>query len=240
MPAGLIDWYQRLGLHLQEGYAMTEDFAYSHRSSDNANALGYVGAPFPDVQVRIADDGEILLKSPGKLAGYYKRPDLEAECFTDDGFFRTGDLGERRADGLLKLIGRKKELFKTAKGEYVAPAPIESRLTAHPMIELAMVSGVGQLAPFALVVLAAELRPRLGDADERARVNTKLESLLHQVNESLAPHERLRMLVVARKPWTIENGCLTPTMKIKRSHIEAAVAADVSGWYAAAGPVVWT
>ncbi len=238
-PAELIDWYRRLGLNLIEGYGMTEDFGYSHLSTEAANAPGHVGVPFPDVEVRIADDGEVLVKSPGQFAGYYKRPDLDAECFTDDGFFHTGDLGERRADGLLKLTGRKKELFKTAKGKYVAPAPLENRLNAHPMIELAMVSGVGQPAPYAMVVLDEHLRPRVGDADVRTHVDTELGKLLRDVNEGAAKHERLHMLVVAREPWSIENGCLTPTMKIKRSRIETSVAAQVDEWYANPGPVVW-
>ena len=219
---------------------MTEDFCYSHRSTDTANAPGYVGVPYPEVQVRIDDDGEILIKSPGQMTGYYKRPDLNAESFTDDGFFRTGDLGERNADGLLKLTGRKKELFKTAKGKYVAPAPIENQLNVHPMIELAMVSGVGQPAPYAVLVLDEMLRPKIDDPAVRARVDAELGKLLHDVNEGLAAHERLHVLVVARDPWSIENGCLTPTMKIKRSRIEASVAAQVDAWYGAQVPVLWS
>ena len=240
IPAELIAWYRRLGLNLREGYAMTEDFCYSHRSTDTANAPGYVGVPYPEVQVRIDDDGEILIKSPGQMTGYYKRPDLNAESFTDDGFFRTGDLGERNADGLLKLTGRKKELFKTAKGKYVAPAPIENQLNVHPMIELAMVSGVGQPAPYAVLVLDEMLRPKIDDPAVRARVDAELGKLLHDVNEGLAAHERLHVLVVARDPWSIENGCLTPTMKIKRSRIEASVAAQVDAWYGAQVPVLWS
>ena len=240
IPSALLDWYRRLGLNMVEGYGMTEDFAYSHRTTDTRREAGYVGTAAPGVQVRLADDGEVLIKSPGQFVGYYKRPDLNAECFTADGFFRTGDLGELRPDGQLRITGRVKELFKTAKGKYVAPAPIENRLNVHPMVELSLVSGVGQAAPYAVVVLDEHLRPRVGDAAVRAGVEAELGQLLHDVNESLAAHERLQMLVVAREPWTIENGCLTPTMKIKRSRIEAAVAPQVDAWYAAAGPVLWT
>lgn len=239
IPAELIAWYRRLGLNLLEGYGMTEDFSYSHGSTRESNAPGHVGLPFPGVEVRIADDGEILIKSPGRLAGYYKRPDLDAESFTPDGFFRTGDLGERRADGLLKVTGRKKELFKTAKGKYVAPAPIENRLNAHPMVELALVSGVGQPLPYAVLVLDEHLRPRLADAALRAQVETELARLLDEVNQTLAVHERLQLLVVAPEPWSIDNGCLTPTLKLKRSRIEAALASQVDVWYAARGPVLW-
>jgi len=239
IPGELLDWYRRLGLNLIEGYGMTEDLGYSHRTTEESNLLGHVGVPFPDVQVRIAEDGEVLIKSPGQLVGYYKRPDLDAASFTEDGFFRTGDLGVRRADGQLRITGRVKELFKTAKGEYVAPAPIEYRLNAHPMVEMVMVSGVGQPAPYAIVVLAESLRPQLGDPAVRARVDAELGKLLHDVNESLATFERLHVLVVAREPWSVENGCLTPTMKIKRSRIEANMAAQVDAWYAEQKPVVW-
>jgi long-chain acyl-CoA synthetase len=239
IPGELLDWYRRLGLNLLEGYGMTEDLGYSHRTTEEANLLGHVGVPFPGVQVRVAEDGEVLIKSPGQLVGYYKRADLDAASFTEDGFFRTGDLGMQRADGQLRITGRVKELFKTAKGEYVAPAPIEHRLNAHPMVELAMVSGVGQPAPYAIVVLAESLRPQLGDPAVRAGVDAELGKLLHDVNESLATFERLQMLVVAREPWSIENGCLTPTMKLKRSRVEAALAAQVGAWYEEKRSVVW-
>jgi long-chain acyl-CoA synthetase len=239
IPGELLRWYRRLGLNLIEGYGMTEDLGYSHRTTEESNLLGHVGVPFPDVQVRVAEDGEVLIKSPGQLVGYYKRPDLDAASFTEDGFFRTGDLGVRRVDGQLRITGRVKELFKTAKGEYVAPAPIEYRLNAHPMVETAMVSGVGQPAPYAIVVLAESLRGQLGDPAVRARVDAELGKLLHDVNENLAAFERLHVLVVAREPWSVENGCLTPTMKIKRSRIEAALAAQVGTWYAEKKPVVW-
>ncbi len=239
IPPALLDWYRRLGLNMIEGYGMTEDFAYSHRTTEGLRTPGTVGVPSPGVEVRISDEGEVLIKSPGQLVGYYKQPDLDAESFTSDGFFRTGDMGERRADGQLRITGRVKELFKTAKGKYVVPAPIETRLNAHAMVELSMVSGVGQTAPYALVVLDEQLRPRVDDAAVRARIEAELGKLLRATNEGLAAHERLHKLVVAREPWSIENGCLTPTMKIKRSRIEAAVAAQVDAWYAAPDAVLW-
>ena len=239
IPPSLLAWYRRLGLPLIEGYGMTEDFAYSHRTTNDFKPSGHVGVACPGVQVRIADDGEVLIKSPGQMVGYYKRPDLNALAFTEDGYFRTGDMGELAADGQLKLTGRVKELFKTAKGKYVAPAPIEGLLNAHPMVEQAIVSGLGQPQPYALVMLAEPLRPKLGDPAVRERVSTTLAQLLRDVNDGLAPHERLQLLVIAREPWSVDNGCLTPTMKIRRSRIEAAFAAQVEGWYAMQGPVLW-
>ena len=239
IPAELINWYRRLGLNLIEGYAMTEDFAYSHNSTPAINAPGCVGVPLPGVQARISEQGEILIKSPGQLVGYYKRPDLDAEVFTEDGFFRTGDQGEQRADGLLKITGRLKELFKTSKGKYVAPAPIENKLNAHPLIEVSIVSGVAQPAAYAMVVLAEDIRAQGQDPAVRARVESELGELLKQVNSELADYEQLRMLVIAKEVWSIENGLLTPTMKIKRNRIESAVETQVEAWYGKSGMVFW-
>ncbi|MBV8667260.1 MAG: AMP-binding protein [Burkholderiaceae bacterium] len=239
IPAELITWYRRLGLNLLEGYAMTEDFAYSHFSQEGKSAPGYVGMPMPGVEVKISEEGEVLIKSPGQMVGYYKRPDLNAEAFTDDGFFRTGDKGERRADGMLKITGRVKEQFKTAKGKYVAPAPIENRLNNCPLIELSMVSGVGQSAAYAMVVLAEEQRKQVGTPEARAHIETELGKLLDDVNAELPDYEHLRMLVIAPEPWSIENGFLTPTMKIKRSRIESVVGEKLNGWYEAKGKVLW-
>jgi long-subunit acyl-CoA synthetase (AMP-forming) len=187
----------------------------------------------------LSDEGEIQIKSPGHFVGYYKRPDLDAECFTADGFFRTGDKGERRADGLLRVTGRVKDLFKTAKGEYVAPAPIENMLNENPMIELAIVSGVGQAAAYGMVVLAEELRREIGEPGVKGGVETALAQLLAKVNQAVVAGERLHMLVIAREPWSIENGCLTPTMKIKRARIEALANPHVEAWYAAGASVLW-
>ena len=240
LPPELIRWYRRLGLNLVEGYAMTEDFAYSHSSDDTYNEPGYVGIPYEGVQARISDEGEILIKSPGQMVGYYKRPDLDAQSFTADGFFKTGDLGSRRPDGQLKITGRLKELFKTSKGKYVAPAPIENLLNAHPMIELSMVSGSGFESAYALVVLAEDLRPKLQQNEVRSEVEKTLAELLTKVNQEIAEYERLKMLVVAAQPWSIENGCLTPTMKIKRSHIEYSVQHQLDNWYANSKAVIWS
>jgi long-subunit acyl-CoA synthetase (AMP-forming) len=239
IPAELIDWYDRLGLKLLEGYGMTEDYGCSHASSLEINAPGYVGVPIPGVQVRINDEGEILVKSPGRMVGYYKRPDLNAEAFTSDGYFHTGDRGERLPNGLLKITGRVKELFKTSKGKYIAPAPIENLLNADPLIEQSMVTGVGQAQPCALVVLSENIRPRLADAAVRAQVAGDLQTLLTSVNARLADYEQLERIVIAKEPWTIENGMLTPTMKVKRSRIEAVAKDHMDGWYAGKEKVCW-
>ena len=239
LPPELIRWYRRLGLNLVEGYAMTEDFAYSHTQTAEFNEPGYVGTPYPGVQVRISEEGEILIKSPGQMLGYYKRPDLDEQSFTEDGFFKTGDLGSRLADGQLKITGRLKEQFKTSKGKYVAPAPIENRLNANPLIELSMVSGSGYEKAYGLVVLAEEWRPKISQPDVRSEIERELAELLQHVNARSADYEQLKMLVVSNEPWTIENGCLTPTMKIKRSRIEFMVQHQLDQWYSNKQTVIW-
>jgi long-subunit acyl-CoA synthetase (AMP-forming) len=173
------------------------------------------------------------------MVGYYKRPDLDAQSFTSDGFFKTGDLGSRMADGQLTITGRLKEQFKTSKGKYVAPAPIENRLNAHPMIELSMVSGSGFDKAYALVVLAEDLRPKMHLEDIRKEIHDELTDLLNHVNKQSADYEQLKMLVVAKEAWSIENGCLTPTMKIKRSRIEYGVQHQVDDWYSKEAAIIW-
>ncbi len=243
LPADLIRWYRRLGLVLGEGYGMTEDNSISHTARvemEGGAEPGWVGVPMKGVEVRLSPEGEVLIKSPGQFAGYYKQPELTAASFTEDGFFRTGDLGERRPNGLLRITGRAKELFKTAKGKYVAPAPIENLLLAHAKIESCMVSGVGQPSAYALVVPAEDLRPRLpSDTALRQQFEAEMVALLQQVNAQLADYEQLGLLVIAREPWSIEAGTLTPTMKIKRNRIEATVALQVEGWYARGQRVLW-
>ena len=239
IPAEVIKWYRRLGLNLLEGYGMTEDFGYSHASSNHCNAPGYVGVPYEGVEVRLGEGNEILVNSPGQFIGYYKRADLDAESFTRDGFFRTGDVGERRADQLLKITGRIKEIFKTAGGVYVAPAPIENMLNEHPMVELSLVSGLGREAPYAMIVLAEEVRESVDDPSKKLAIESELTHLLDKLNQTLLSSERLHMLVALTDPWTIENDLLTPTLKIKRKRIEALADGQLDAWYRAGVQLIW-
>ena len=240
IPAELIAWYRKLGLNLLEGYAMSEDFAYSHLSTEEYNEPGYVGVPYPEVDVKISDEGEILIKSPGKMMGYYKEEAMTAECFNEDGFFKTGDRGERREpSGLLKITGRVKEIFKTSKGKYVAPAPIENMINNHPAIELSCVSGSGRPQPYAQVVLSEELRAKRQSTDITGEIGAALGELLKSVNSSVEHHERLAFLVVAGDEWSTSNGMLTPTMKIRRGAIEDAAENHVDDWYTESDDVLW-
>ena len=239
IPPDLIQWYRNLGLELLEGYGMSEDFAYSHISVPGKGRAGYVGHPMPGVDVKISEAGEILIKSPGDMMGYYKQPEMTAACYTEDGYFKTGDRGERDSDGRLKITGRVKEIFKTSKGKYVAPAPIENLINSHAKIELSCVSGSGQPQPFGLVLCAEELRAKLAEPSVRDQITSELDRLLGEINEKVEHHEQLQFLAVVKEPWLIENGMLTPTMKLKRSTLEEAYAPKVEAWYSAGVRVVW-
>ena len=239
IPPDLIQWYRDLGLELLEGYGMSEDFAYSHASHPGHGRVGYVGNPMPGVDVTISDEGEILIKSPGNMMCYYKQPELTAECYTEDGYFRTGDRGERDEEGRLKITGRVKELFKTSKGKYVAPVPIENLINNNNHVEMCCVTGSGQPKPFALVLLAEELLPKLSDSAVRAEIEAELETLLKEVNQEVEEFERLQFLVVVKDPWLIENGFLTPTMKMKRTKLEDTYGPKTDEWYGAGKRIVW-
>lgn len=171
--------------------------------------------------------------------GYFKEPEKTAEAFTSDGWFRTGDCGEIDEEGRLKITGRTKELFKTSKGKYVAPAPIENKLGNHAEIGMVCVSGADQSQPCALVMLAEEVLSKRDDLACRERLGVEFEALLNEVNSTLSPHEQLAFIVVVKDQWLIENGFLTPTMKIKRNRIESEYAGLLDGWYASKAKVIW-
>ncbi|MFC4315013.1 AMP-binding protein [Steroidobacter flavus] len=240
LPAQILSWYRELGLDLIEVYGMTENAATSHASPRDDVRPGYVGVPLPGVECRLGEDGEVLVKSPGQMLGYYRAAEDSQQCFTPDGFFHTGDRGELDQAGRLRITGRVKELFKTSKGKYVAPVPIENRLGAHPFVEAICVTGHGEPQPFALLMLAADkYRQAQADAAVHAQLDRELSGLLEQVNASLEAHEQVDYLVVAKEPWTIESGLLTPTMKIRRSQIEGRYLARAAQWRELAQPVIW-
>ncbi|KAL3944584.1 MAG: hypothetical protein SGBAC_001350 [Bacillariaceae sp.] len=240
IPASLLDWYRRLGLNLQEGYGMTENFNYSHMSRLGRTRPGYVGEAYDDVQCRIAEDGEIQVKTPGKMMGYFKNDEATKEALTDDGFVRTGDKGEIDSMGRLKITGRTKEIFKTSKGKYVAPAPIENEFIRHSLVELAMVSGRGQPQPYAVIQLSdAPKGSAKKSEEERAKITAELEKHMVSVNATLEAHEKLSFLAIVKDDWLPENGFLTPTQKSKRSVIEDSYAGQLDGWYGQKEKIVW-
>lgn len=233
LPASIIAWYRDLGLELLEVFGMSENSACSHASRRGEVKPGYVGSPLPNVDCRINTEGEILVKSPGQMMGYYKMPEESQKYMTSDGYFHTGDRGVIDEQGRLKITGRVKELFKTSKGKYVAPVPIENKLGIHPHIEVSCVTGPGQAQPFALIILDSE-----GEKN-RPKLEVELSALLKDVNKTLEDHERLDYLVVVREGWTIENNFLTPTMKLRRAMVEDKYLAQADHWKSLNNLVIW-
>jgi long-subunit acyl-CoA synthetase (AMP-forming) len=228
-PQALLSWYADLGLEIRELYGMSENFAVSHLARAGEVRHGYVGRTVPGVSHRIGENGEVLVKSPGNMLGYYEAKDLTAELIDGDGWIHTGDQGEIDDRGRLRITGRVKELFKTSKGKYVAPAPIENFLLAHPEVEQACVSGADMPQPFALVVTTGSAPSR---AASLVDLKKALDELRRDVNSKLDPHERLEKVVVVSDEWTIDNGLLTPTLKLRRSAIEERYRRHVDRWYA--------
>ncbi len=239
LPREVLAWYRRLGLELLEGYGMTENHSYSHASRPGANRLGYVGRPRPGVETKLSEEGEVLVKSPTTMMGYFKAPELTAEVITPDGFLRTGDRGEIDENGFLRITGRVKELFKTAKGKYISPAVIENLLMRNPVVEQACVCGLGFPQPFALIMLADDMRARVFDPAVRAQIQATLETLLTDTNAALESHEKLQYLTVVGEEWGVDNGLITPTMKIKRAAIEEHYGKRFQPWYDSGESIVW-
>ncbi len=238
IPAEVLQWYRDLGLEVLEGYGMTENFAYSHCTNPGEARPGYIGPPYPDAEHRIDDNGEILVKSPGLMTGYYKDPEGTRESFTEDGFLKTGDLGQIDEKGRLMITGRSKEQFKTSKGKYVAPAPIENLIVNHPRVEACCVAGSGFPQAYGLLMLSEEAREALEKGD-RELIERELAEHIGAINESLAGYERLAFLAALNDEWTPENGFLTPTLKIKRAKIEDAYGPMIDGWLAENKSIVW-
>ncbi len=239
LPVEIIRWYRNLGLELLEVYGMTENSGYSHITQPNDFVEGYVGRPQPNVECKLDENGEILVKSPGTMLGYYKNPEKTAEDLTEDGFLRTGDLGEIDAQGRLKITGRVKDIFKTAKGKYVMPVPIEQQLGNHALIESVCVGGGSQPQPVAFIMLAEDIRAKLKQDPDIDGLNQSLKELKATLNQTLEAHEKIGFFVVVNDPWTIENDLLTPTMKIKRNKIESRYEPFLERWSQLKHDVVW-
>jgi len=241
IPSELVLWYRTLGLSLREGYGMSENFCYSHNTIKGKEKFGFVGNAQPGVDCKLSPEGEILMKGPGNMIKYYKAPEKTAEVMTEDGYLRTGDRGEIDDEGRLKITGRTKELFKTSKGKYVAPAPIENILNNDTNIELSLVAGSGQVMTMAVVQIAEGLLPKItkGDEELKKKITADMTKLLSKVNSEIEAHEKVGFIVIANDPWTIEDGHLTPTMKIKRTQIEEKYESKLDGWYESKEKVIW-
>lgn len=211
----LLEWYRSLGLNITEAWGMTESFAYSTLNYPfREDKIGTVGNAGPGIELKIADDDEIMVRSKGLFAGYYKNDIATQESFDDEGWLHTGDIGVIDSDGYLTIQGRKKDSFKTAKGKFVSPVPIEKKLFEYSRVEMMCLIGLGLPGPILLVV------PHDFPNFDRARYEKTTKKVIEKMNSQLESHEQIKGVLMIKEPWTIENGVLTPTLKIKRHVLE--------------------
>lgn len=235
MPIILTNWFRRLGIHLQEVYGMTETTGIICLMPRETIRDGTVGKPIDSVTLKISPStGEICVKAPHNMVGYYNEPTMTTETIDAEGWLHTGDAGNLDTDGYLNITGRVKEMYKTSKGEYVAPSQIEMGFASNVFIEQVCVMGYGIPQPIALVVLS-----ELARDNARPVVTESLSHTLHGLNPVLKPYERVHRVVVMLEPWTVENNRITPTLKIKRKEIEKAFANQLENWYGRPDEVIW-
>jgi long-chain acyl-CoA synthetase len=212
---------------------MTENTAYSH-SNYRLIKNGTVGQAWPEIDVKCDDQGEILIRHQALMKGYFKDPVTTTAVFTEDGFLKTGDQGAIDAHGFLTITGRVKDQFKTDKAKFIAPAPIELKISANTDVDQVCVVGTGLPQPIALVTLSAGGREK-----SQQLVETNLQKTIEQVNATLEKYEHIELAVVVKDNWSIENGLLTPSMKIKRNAVEKIYQPKYFEWFQHDEKVIW-
>ena len=227
-------WYAKLGIEINQAYGMTEDCILSHFNLPGANKFGTVGRPLPGVISKLSEEGEILIKSDCLMVGYFKEPEKTAEMFTDDGFLRTGDIGEFNHDGYLSITGRIKDQFKTDKGKYISPAPIELELLKNGDIDQVCIVGTGIPQPIALVVVS-----ELGKSKSKAILEQSLMGTVNELNPRLESFEKIAKVIIMVEDWSVDNGLLTPTLKVKRNRVEAIHKDRYGQWFDSKEKVVY-
>lgn len=211
----LLAWYHSVGLNITEAWGMTESFAYSTLNYPfRADKIGSVGNAGPGIELKIAADDEIMVRGKGLFSGYYKNDIATQEAFDKEGWPHTGDIGRLDAEGYLTIQGRKKDTFKTAKGKFVSPVPIENKLFEYSRVEMMCLIGLGLPAPILLVV------PHNFPNFDRDRYERTTKRVIAKMNAELESHEQIKGVLMIKDPWSIDNGILTPTLKIKRHALE--------------------
>ena len=233
ISVSLLEWFNKLGVVIYQVYGMTEDCLLCHFNLPGANKFGTVGKMLEGGKVKISPDGEICVLSDVLMKGYYKSPEQTDEMFDAEGFLRTGDIGEYDHDGFLTITGRFKDQFKTDKGKYVSPAPIELALSKNHNIDQICIVGTGIPQPIALITLIPEAKGK--NAKE---VHASLIETLDEVNPTLEKHERIEKFVIMKEDWTTDNGLLTPTLKVKRNSIEKIHREMYVSWFSTDARVV--
>ncbi|MGF1726209.1 AMP-binding protein [Photobacterium nomapromontoriensis] len=211
----LLRWYERIGLKITEAWGMTETFAYSTLNHPfRSDKIGSVGNAGPGVEIKIAADEEVLVRGMGLFTGYYKNDAATKEMFDNNGWLHTGDIGSIDNDGYLTIQGRKNDTFKTAKGKFVSPVPIEKRIFELANIEMMCVVGSGMPAPILLAI------PHDFPNFDKKRYERTAARVIDTINTELESHAKIKGVLMIKEPWSIENGLLTPTLKIKRHLLE--------------------
>jgi long-chain acyl-CoA synthetase len=243
LGARLTHFFNGCGIQVYEGYGLTETSPVLSVNHPGAWRIGSVGRPIPGTTIRIADDGEILAQGGQVFRGYWNNDEATREVLDDDGWFHTGDIGELDSDAFLKITGRKKEIIVTAGGKNVAPAVLEDRLRAHPLISQAMV--VGDNRPFvaALITLDEEQLP--GWAERHGKPGSKASELaddpdlvaevqaaIDDANRAVSQAESVRRWEILAEDFTIDGGELTPTLKVRRNVIHERYSDEIEGLYA--------
>jgi len=211
----LVLWYQTIGISIQQVYGMTEDGCISHCNAPGASKVGTVGKALEGAKIKLSPEGEICIKNNCLMKGYFKSPEITASVFDKDGFFKTGDIGEYDHDGFLTITGRVKDQFKTDKGKYISPAPIELELSKNTDIEQICIVGTGIPQPIALITLS-----ELSRAKTKEGLSEGLIATVKNVNSSLEKHEKIEKVIIMKEDWSVDNGLTTPTLKVKRNSIE--------------------
>ena len=239
---GTAKWFASVGIALWEGYGLTETSPVIALNTPLRHRMGAAGMPLPNLELKLAADGELLVRGPSVFAGYWHKPAANAECFDQEGWFRTGDIGHLDADGFLFITDRKKEMLKTSGGKMVAPQPIESKLKTSLMVAQAALVGdrhkfISALLSPNFVALEDWARHHGIETKSRAelvadsRVLALYGEIVREVNGSLANFETLKRFRVVAEEWTQETGELTPSMKLKRRVITAKYAAAIDALY---------
>ncbi len=244
-PLGIdtASWFLDAGIRIQEGYGLTETSPVIALNTDLPCRLGSVGRPLSNVEVKIAPDGELLVRGPSIFKGYWNKPQTTAESFDAEGWFFTGDIARLDADGFLFITDRKKDLLKTSGGKFIAPQPIENQLKADALVGNATVVGdkhkfVSVLISPNFPVLEAWAREQgiavssRGELVANPAVVAAYQKVVDRVNATLAHFETLKRLCIVADEWTLESGELTPSMKLKRRVVEKRYAAEIARLYA--------
>jgi long-chain acyl-CoA synthetase len=240
----LAEWYASVGIRIHEGYGLTETSPVIALNTPTNHRIGTVGKVMPNLEVRIAEDGEILVRGPSIFKGYWNRDEETKNAFVE-GWFKTGDIGSIDADGYLSVTDRKKDLIKTSGGKFIAPQPIENSLKLNPLVGVAAI--VGDKRKFAAVLIspnfaaletwAAENEIAFSSRSELV-TNTKVQALydgiVESVNQNLARFEKLKRVMLVPDEFSVESGVLTPTLKLRRRVVEDRYRRQIDELYAQA------